>query len=46
VRAGGMLSKFRLIDLSVPLEHRAVSEPVPAQIRFVYRGRDSLTASG
>jgi kynurenine formamidase len=30
-----MFSKLRLIDLSVPLEHKAVSEPLPAQIRYV-----------
>jgi kynurenine formamidase len=29
-----MLRKFRLIDLSVPLEHQAASEPLPAQIRY------------
>jgi kynurenine formamidase len=27
--------KFHLIDLSVPLEDRAVSEPMPAQVRYV-----------
>jgi hypothetical protein len=27
--------KMRLIDLSVPLEHNAVSEPMPAQIRLI-----------
>ena len=30
-----MLPGYRLIDLSVPLEHLAVSEPLPAQIRYV-----------
>ena len=30
-----MFGNFRLIDLSVPLEHQAVSEPLPAQIRYV-----------
>jgi kynurenine formamidase len=30
-----MLGNFRLIDLSVPLDHNAVSEPMPAQIRYV-----------
>ncbi|HEV3257799.1 MAG TPA: cyclase family protein, partial [Gemmataceae bacterium] len=29
-----MPGKFRMIDLSVPLEHGAVSEPVPTQIRY------------
>jgi kynurenine formamidase len=29
-----MLPGYRLIDLSVPLEHRAASEPLPAQIRY------------
>jgi kynurenine formamidase len=33
-----MLGKFRLIDLSVPLEHGSASEPVPATIR--YAGHD------
>lgn len=35
-----MLGKFRLIDLSVPLEHQASSEPVPAQIRYLQRTGD------
>src|SRR5438132_1324455 len=30
-----MLPGYRLIDLSVPLEHQASSEPLPAQIRYV-----------
>jgi kynurenine formamidase len=30
-----MFPGFRLIDLSVPLAHEAVSEPMPAQIRYV-----------
>lgn len=30
-----MFGKFRMIDLSVPLEHHAVSEPMPASIRYI-----------
>ena len=30
-----MFSNLQLIDLSVPLEHNAVSEPMPAQIRYI-----------
>lgn len=30
-----MFGKLRLIDLSVPLEHQAVSEPMPASIRYI-----------
>ncbi|MFN4258726.1 MAG: cyclase family protein [Gemmataceae bacterium] len=30
-----MLGKPRLIDLSVPLEHNAVSEPMPASIHYI-----------
>lgn len=30
-----MIGKHRLIDLSVSLEHNAVSEPMPAQIRYI-----------
>jgi kynurenine formamidase len=30
-----MFGKLRLIDLSVPLEHNAVSEPMPARIRYI-----------
>ena len=37
-----MLSKFRLIDLSVPLEHQAVSEPIPAQIRYTRHDGEGL----
>ncbi len=33
---------FRLIDLSVPLEHMAVSEPVPAQIHYVKHDAEGL----
>jgi kynurenine formamidase len=37
-----MIGKHRLIDLSVPLEHRAVSEPLPAQIRYVRHDGEGL----
>ena len=37
-----MMPGFRLIDLSVPLEHRAVSEPLPAQIRYVRHDGEGL----
>jgi kynurenine formamidase len=37
-----MLPGYRLIDLSVPLEHQAVSEPVPAQIRYVRHDVEGL----
>src|SRR5262245_56712124 len=30
-----MPGSLRLIDLSVPLEHNAVSEPMPAQVKYV-----------
>jgi len=30
-----MLGSFRIIDLSVPLEHQAASEPMPAEIHYV-----------
>jgi kynurenine formamidase len=30
-----MFGSYRLIDLSVPLEHNAASEPMPAQVRYV-----------
>jgi kynurenine formamidase len=30
-----VFGKFRIIDLSVPLAHNAVSEPFPAQIQYV-----------
>ena len=34
-----MLPGYRLIDLSVPLEHGSASEPLPAQIRYArYEG--------
>ncbi|MEO8025830.1 MAG: cyclase family protein [Bryobacteraceae bacterium] len=34
---------FRLIDLSVPLEHMAPSEPMPAQIHYVRHEAEGLT---
>ena len=37
-----MLPEFRMIDLSVPLEHRAVSEPLPAQIRYIRHDGEGL----
>jgi kynurenine formamidase len=37
-----MLGKFRLIDLSVPLEHNAASEPMPAQIHYVRHDGEGL----
>lgn len=37
-----MLGGFRMIDLSVPLEHNAVSEPLPAQIHYVQHGAEGL----
>jgi len=37
-----MLGKFRLIDLSVPLEHQAASEPLPAQIRYARHDGEGL----
>src|SRR4051794_24058527 len=37
-----MFGKFRLIDLSVPLEHDAASEPVPAQIRYARHEGEGL----
>ena len=37
-----MLPGFRLIDLSVPLEHCAVSEPLPAQIRYIRHDGEGL----
>src|SRR5277367_2013202 len=32
----------RLIDLSVPLEHNAISEPRPAQIHYVHHATEGL----
>jgi kynurenine formamidase len=37
-----MLGQLRLIDLSVPLEHNAVSEPMPARIRYVTHEGEGL----
>jgi kynurenine formamidase len=37
-----MIGKFRLIDLSVPLEHQAPSEPLPARIHYVRHGGEGL----
>jgi kynurenine formamidase len=37
-----MFPGYRLIDLSVPLEHAAASEPVPAQIRYVRHDGEGL----
>jgi len=37
-----MFGRFRIIDLSVPLEHEAVSEPMPAQIHYVRHGEEGL----
>lgn len=36
------LSTLQLIDLSVPLEHHAVSEPMPAQIHYVTHDAEGL----
>ena len=37
-----MFGKFRLIDLSVPLESDAVSEPMPAQVRYITHDGEGL----
>lgn len=37
-----MLPRLRLIDLSVPLEHAAVSEPMPAEIHYVTHEAEGL----
>jgi kynurenine formamidase len=37
-----MFGKHRLIDLSVPLEHNAVSEPMPASIRYISHEHEGL----
>ena len=37
-----MFANVRLIDLSVPLEHNAVSEPLPAQIHYVRHDGEGL----
>src|SRR5262249_59904272 len=36
------LDHFRIIDLSVPLEHNAVSEPMPAHIHYVRHADEGL----
>ncbi|HTU20770.1 MAG TPA: cyclase family protein [Gemmataceae bacterium] len=37
-----MLPSYRLIDLSVALEHQAASEPLPAQIRYACHDSEGL----
>jgi kynurenine formamidase len=37
-----MFGDVRLIDLSVPLEHQAASEPLPAQIRYARHDGEGL----
>jgi kynurenine formamidase len=37
-----MLGAFRIIDLSVPLEHRSASEPLPAQVRYARHDGEGL----
>lgn len=37
-----MFDRVRLIDLSVPLEHLAASEPLPAQVRYVTHDGEGL----
>src|SRR3954454_17187935 len=37
-----MFGKMRLIDLSVPLEHNAPSEPMPARIHYVRHAGEGL----
>jgi kynurenine formamidase len=37
-----MFGLFRIIDLSVPLEHRAPSEPMPAEIHYVTHDAEGL----
>jgi len=37
-----MFGKHRLIDRSVPLEHEAVSEPLPAKIRYITHDGEGL----
>ncbi len=37
-----MFPRHRIIDLSVPLEHLAPSEPMPADIRYVVHGGEGL----
>lgn len=37
-----MFGNFRMIDLSVPLEHMAVSEPIPPKIHYVEHATEGL----
>lgn len=37
-----MFPRVRLIDLSVPLEHQAASEPMPAQVRYARHDAEGL----
>jgi kynurenine formamidase len=37
-----MLPGYRLVDLSVPLDHDAVSEPLPARIRYIRHEGEGL----
>ena len=37
-----MLPGYRMIDLSVPLEHASASEPLPAQIRYSRHDSEGL----
>jgi kynurenine formamidase len=37
-----MFPNFRMVDLSVPLEHMAVSEPVPAKIHYTGHAGEGL----
>jgi kynurenine formamidase len=37
-----MLDSYRIVDLSVPLEHRAASEPMPAEIHYVAHDAEGL----
>jgi hypothetical protein len=37
-----MFDNVRLIDLSVPLEHDAVSEPMPAKVHYVRHDGEGL----
>ena len=37
-----MFAKIRLIDLSVPLQHEAASEPLPARIRYLTHDAEGL----
>src|SRR5262249_57579792 len=41
-RAPAVFGNFRIIDLSVPLQHKAVSEPLPAQIHYVRHDGEGL----